>query len=135
MLHRVISAPSAMQKMSGGVRHKLLFGGITAVSFAALWAWRRFKPELALAPGWPGKAPHWTSSAKQAVGTAVSPQANLWFTIHHGKVTEVFYPRADQPAIGSLQLIVTGPRGFYSEEEADAEHAMECPFDGVPFFR
>jgi glucoamylase len=117
-------------------RNLLLLGaGAVLVGTAAAWAYRKVTPQLSVAPGWPGKTPHWTSSAKQGVGTAATPKSNLWFTLHHGIVTEVFWPRVDQPAIAQMGLIVTASDGYYSEEKNDCEHAVEYVAEGVPLYR
>ena len=39
---------------------------------------------MADAPGFPGIEPRWTSSAKDGVGTALSPRSTVWFTHSHG---------------------------------------------------
>jgi glucoamylase len=44
------------------------------------------------APGAPGIAPRWTSSAKDGIGTAYHTSSRLWFTLSHGIVNEVYYP-------------------------------------------
>src|SRR5271166_1693615 len=63
------------------------------------------------ATGKPGDEPRWASSAKDGVGTALCPTANstslVWFTIGHGILTEIFYPRIDQACTRDLGLIVT----------------------------
>ncbi|HJT36669.1 MAG TPA: glycoside hydrolase family 15 protein [Pirellulales bacterium] len=99
---------------------------------AGVWAWRKFSSQLAVAPGWPGKTPYWSSSAKQAIGTALDRNSPVWFTIHQGILTEVYYPRADQPSIQRMGFIITGPRGFYSDEMQDAQHEVRFPAEGVP---
>lgn len=109
--------------------------GALAAGGVGLLAWRTFSPRLAIAPGWPGKTPYWTSSAKQVVGTALDRGSNVWFTVHRGTLTEIFYPRADQPSIRRLSLIVTGPGGFYSDEMRDAEHKVHYLADGIPAYR
>lgn len=48
------------------------------------------------APGRPGIAPRWTSSDEQGVGTALSPLSRVWFTLSHGILNEVYYPRVDR---------------------------------------
>ena len=48
------------------------------------------------APGGPGMEPRWTSSAKSGVGTALDGRSHVWFTVSHGIVDEVYYPRVDQ---------------------------------------
>ena len=52
------------------------------------------------APGSPGIAPTWTSSAKDIVGCALGP-SRVWFTLGFGIVNEVYYPRLDIPQIRS----------------------------------
>ena len=59
------------------------------------------------APGSPGIWPRWTSSAKSGIGTALSDTSRVWFTISHGILNEVYYPRVDQACIRDLGLIVT----------------------------
>ena len=48
------------------------------------------------APGWPGIPPRWTSSAKSGVATALSATSRVWFTLSHGILDEIYYPRVDQ---------------------------------------
>lgn len=54
------------------------------------------------APGWPGIAPRWTSSAKSGVGAALSPLSRVWFTLSHGILNEIYCPRVDQAATRDL---------------------------------
>ncbi|WP_214474571.1 glucan 1,4-alpha-glucosidase [Mesorhizobium sp. dw_380] len=86
-------------------------------------------------PGAPGIPARWTSSAKSGVGTSLSPAGRVWFTISHGILNEVYYPRADSACTRDLGLIVTGPNGYFSEEKRDAAHAIEPFEDGVPAYR
>lgn len=88
-----------------------------------------------LAPGAPGIPARWTSSAKSGVGTALSPACPIWFTISHGILNEIYYPRLDSACTRDLGLIVTGPDGYFSEEKRDAEHSIEPLEDGVPAYR
>lgn len=62
---------------------------------------------LRYAPGWPGIAPRWTSSAKTGLGTSLCPTSCVWFTLSHGILNEVYYPRVDQACLRDLGLIVT----------------------------
>ena len=88
-----------------------------------------------IAPGWPGIPARWTSSAKSGVGTALSARSPLWFTISHGILNEIYYPRLDSGCTRDMELIVTGRGGYFSEEKRDAAHAV-APFeDGVPGYR
>lgn len=86
------------------------------------------------APGGPGIAPRWTSSDKMGVGTALSPLSRVWFTLSHGILNEIYYPRVDQACIRDLGFLVTDGAGFFSEEKRDAHHAISRPEDGVPAF-
>lgn len=87
------------------------------------------------APGWPGMEPRWTSSAKSGVGTALGQSGRVWFTVSHGILNEVYYPRVDQACTRDLGLIVTDGKGFLSEEKRHAEHEIVTVADGVPSFR
>ena len=87
------------------------------------------------APGWPGIEPRWTSSAKSGVGTALGAGSRVWFTISHGILNEVYYPRVDQACIRDLGFVVTDGRGFFSEEKRHAAHEIEAVAPGVPAFR
>ncbi len=86
------------------------------------------------AAGWPGSPARWTSSAKSGIGTALHHASNVWFTLSHGIVNEVFYPRIDQAAIRDMGLIVTAP-GLFSEEKRHASSAIGFAEEGVPAYR
>jgi glucoamylase len=78
------------------------------------------------APGWPGIAPRWTSSAKSGVGTALNLHSRVWFTVSHGILNEVYFPRVDQACTRDLGLIVTDGTGYFSEEK------RHCTFQNLP---
>ena len=86
------------------------------------------------AQGWPGIEPRWTSSAKCGVGKALSHASNVWFTLSHGIVNEVFYPRIDQAAIRDFGLVVTAD-GLFSEEKRHAHSTVGLAEEGVPAYR
>jgi glucoamylase len=79
------------------------------------------------APGWPGIPPRWTSSAKSGAGTALNQHSKVWFTLSHGILNEVYFPRVDQACTRDLGLIVTNGRDFFSEEK------RHCTFENRPF--
>lgn len=87
------------------------------------------------APGQPGIEPRWTSSAKTGVGTALSVQSPVWFTLSHGILNEVFYPRPDRACIRDLGFIVTGSNGYFKEEKRDCRFQVETVAAGVPAFK
>ena len=87
------------------------------------------------ATGGPGTEPRWTSSAKSGVGTALDSRSRIWFTISHGIVDEVYYPRVDQANTRDFGLLVTGPDGFFSEEKRDTTSTVHLLGAGVPGYR
>ncbi len=86
------------------------------------------------APGGPGIPARWTSSAKSGVGTALGDHGKVWFTISHGILNEIYYPRADQACTRDFGLIIAGPNGFLAEEKRHAVHELTTSADGVPAF-
>ncbi len=86
------------------------------------------------APGAPGIPARWTSSAKTAVGTALSNESHVWFTLSHGILNEIYYPRIDQACVRDMGLIITDGADYFSEEKRDADGAVHWPTDGVPAF-
>ena len=91
--------------------------------------------KAAYAPGWPGSEPRWTSSAKTGVGTSLSAASRVWFTLSHGILNEIYYPRLDSPCTRDIGLIVTDGRDFFSEEKRHAHSQVSYPFEGVPLYR
>ncbi|MHB8838238.1 MAG: glucan 1,4-alpha-glucosidase [Gemmatimonadaceae bacterium] len=91
--------------------------------------------DVRYAPGWPGIAPRWTSSAKSGVGTALGESGRVWFTVSHGILNEVYYPRIDQACTRDFGLIVSDGAGFLSEEKRHASHEIVTVAEGVPSFR
>lgn len=89
---------------------------------------------LDFAPGAPGITPRWTSSAKSGVGTALSRKSPVWFTISHGVLNEIYYPRVDSACTRDFELLITGPDGYLSEEKRDCKSTTTYLEDGVPAF-
>ena len=87
-----------------------------------------------LAPGSPGIAARWTSSAKVGIGTALSTDSHVWFTLSHGIFNEIYYPRIDQACVRDMGLIITDGRAFFSEEKRDAHCGVHWLAEGVPAF-
>jgi glucoamylase len=81
---------------------------------------------LRYAPGWPGIAPRWTSSAKTGVGTALNLHSRVWFTLSHGILNEIYFPRVDQACIRDFGLLITDGREYFSEEK------RHCTFENLP---
>ena len=122
-----------------GLRDAALLGaGVAVIGGTLWWGWNRSRPHRREAPGRPGDVPHWNFASKEGVGTALGPEgraaSRVWFTLRQGAFTEIFYPRADRPAVRGLGLIVTDGRGFCSDERHDADHEIRMAEEGVPAF-
>ncbi len=87
------------------------------------------------APGWPGIPARWTSSAKTGIGTALNPASRVWFTISHGILNEIYYPRIDQACTRDCGLIVTDGHSFFSEEKRHTTSIVTMLAVGVPAYR
>ncbi|MDA8363230.1 MAG: glycoside hydrolase family 15 protein [Gammaproteobacteria bacterium] len=83
------------------------------------------------APGQPGIAPTWTTSAKDMVGTALGP-ARVWFTTSFGILNEIYYPRADIPQTRDLGIIVADGNGFWVEVKRLESYRVCVPGPGIP---
>jgi glucoamylase len=86
-------------------------------------------------PGGPGIPPRWTSSAKSGVGTALSPSSRVWFTLSHGILNEIYFPRVDTACTRDLGLIITDGRFYFSEEKRHATSVVSYLAPGVPAYR
>jgi glucoamylase len=86
------------------------------------------------APGWPGSPARWTSSAKSGVGTSLSPASRVWFTLSHGILNEIYYPRVDQACTRDLGLVITNGRDYFSEEKRHASSLLTYSAEGVPAY-
>jgi glucoamylase len=75
--------------------------------------------------GAPGLAPRWTSSVKDAVGTAYSASSRLWFTCSHGIVNELYHPTIDRPQVRDMEFLITDGETFMHEEKRDLDSTFE----------
>ena len=78
------------------------------------------------APGGPGIEPRWTSSAKSGIGTSLNLHSRVWFTLSHGILNEIYFPRVDQACTRDFGLLVTDGKGWFSEEK------RHCTFENLP---
>ena len=90
---------------------------------------------VSLAPGWPGAAPRWTSSAKKGLGTDIGNKSRVWFTLNQGIFNEIYYPHIDQACVRDLELIVTDGSEFFSEEKRDTDSKIHWLGAGIPAFK
>jgi glucoamylase len=87
------------------------------------------------APGHPGIPPRWTSSAKNGVGTSLSSTSRVWFTLSHGILNEVYYPRIDQACLRDMGLLVSDGKDFFSEEKRHTHSDIQNLAEGVPAYQ
>ncbi len=90
--------------------------------------------EYNYAPGWPGIPPRWTSSAKDGVGTSLNPASRVWFTVSHGIMNEIYYPRMDQACTRDMGMLVTDGAEYFSDEKRNARHSIAQLAPGVPAY-
>ncbi len=87
-----------------------------------------------LAPGAPGMDARWAPGPKDGVGTALNDTSNVWFTVRHGILNEVFYPQVDTPSIRDLGLIITDGDDYFSEESAAVDSKIERAEQAIPAY-
>jgi glucoamylase len=75
--------------------------------------------------GAPGMQPRWTSSVKDAVGTAYSASSRLWFTCSHGILHELYHPTIDHAQVRDMEFLVTDGETFVHEEKRDLLSSFE----------
>jgi glucoamylase len=86
------------------------------------------------APGGPGDTPTWTPGSKEAVGTAITSESHVWFTLQGGALTEVYYPRLDVADVRSLEFAVTDGKSVWIESR-DLEHSIDRLDERALLFR
>ena len=75
--------------------------------------------------GAPGHAPRWTSSVKDAVGTAYSAASRVWFTCSHGILNEIYHPTIDHAQVRDMGFLITDGETFTHEEKRDLLTSFE----------
>jgi glucoamylase len=75
--------------------------------------------------GAPGLEPRWTSSVKDAVGTAYAASSRVWFTCSHGILNEVYHPTIDRAQVRDMEFLVTDGETFFHEEKRDLLSTFE----------
>ena len=100
----------------------LLQIGVEPLSDQPLYRWLEQQGE---AFGAPGLEPHWTSSVKDAVGTAYSASSRIWFTCSHGILNEIYHPTIDSAQVRDMEFLVTDGETFAHEEKRDLLTSFE----------
>lgn len=76
------------------------------------------------APGGPGELPSWTRASKDGIGTSITTQSKVWFTLGGGILTEVYYPRVDVADTRGLEFAVQDGQRLLIESR-DMQHSIE----------
>lgn len=87
------------------------------------------------APGAPGIEPKWTPSTKVGIGTSYHTGCRLWFTLSHGIINELYYPRIDTPNTRDVEFLITDGETFCHEERRDFSYEIEYPEQGTLLYR
>lgn len=93
-------------------------------------------PSLAAqdAPGAPGETPSWTAASKEGVGTSMTAESKVWFTLGGGILNEVYYPRVDVADSRTLEFAVSDGKRLLIESR-DMRHGIERLDDRSLVFR
>jgi len=75
--------------------------------------------------GGPGLEPRWTSSVKDAIGTAYAASSRVWFTCSHGILNEIYHPTIDRAQVRDMEFLVTDGETFAHEEKRDMLTSFE----------
>jgi glucoamylase len=76
------------------------------------------------APGAPGTASDWVTGDKDGFGTARGTVSKVWYTLHGGELSEIYYPRIDTPSTRDTQLVVSDGHTFTDRESTDTVHSV-----------
>ncbi|WP_235299061.1 glycoside hydrolase family 15 protein [Portibacter marinus] len=87
------------------------------------------------APGSPGIAPRWTTSSKEGIGTSITSESNVHFTLSHGILNEIYYPQTDTAAIRDMGLIITDGKKFFAEEKRHTKSKTKQIEPGIPAYQ
>src|SRR5687768_16370758 len=79
---------------------------VALLSAALLFAPLSAQTNDTRAPGAPGQDAQWLSAGKQGVGTSATLDSLVWFTLHGGALTEVYYPDVTIGNVQKLELVV-----------------------------
>lgn len=86
------------------------------------------------APGSPGAHPLWLPAGKTGFGGSRDKASNVWFTLHSGRLSEVYYPDLSTPSVRSLSFVVTDGESFAATDaDAKAEKVRRTNPDGLTY--
>ena len=80
-----------------------------------------------------GADAEWPDAGKEGVGTAITLDSKVWFTLRRGVLSEVYYPFVDVANVQSLQFVVVNTKtGEVETESENAKHEV-YPLGGLTF--
>lgn len=85
-------------------------------------------------PGAPGIPPKWTSSAKTGIGKSINAASEVIFTLSHGILNEVYFPREDVACIRDMEMIITDGNDLFSEEKRATHSKTKMIKEGIPAY-
>ena len=69
------------------------------------------------------------------MGTALNRSSRVWFTLSHGILNEIYYPRVDMPCTRDFGLVITNGANYFSEEKRHCSFETQVFEHGVPGYR
>lgn len=92
----------------------LMTAALTATTAGALAPPAAAAP--ADAPGAPGASATWTTGDKEGLGTSITNDSKVWYTLTGGTMSEVYYPNGNTPNVRELQFAVSDGTSFTQRE-------------------
>src|SRR5689334_7433030 len=110
--------------MAARVWHGVTLGSVAALVLAlgVVVSPATASARSGVAPGAPGAASDWVTGDKDGFGTARGTASKVWYTLHGGELSEIYYPRIDTPSTRDTQLVVSDGRTFTDRESTDTVH-------------
>jgi glucan 1,4-alpha-glucosidase len=96
-----------------------------AVIIVPLWIRTDAHAAATDAPGAPGAAATWRNGDKDGVGTSVTRDSKVWYTLTDGTLSETYYPAADTPNVRDLGFVVSDGSTFSQRETDDTTRRVE----------
>lgn len=85
--------------------------------------------------GAPGVDAKWTTSSKSGLGKAINTSSQVAFSLSHGILNEIYYPREDIACTRDMEFLVTNDDGFFSEEKRNCDHTITMTKQAIPAYK
>jgi glucoamylase len=77
------------------------------------------------APGGPGALSYFDLARKDCVGTALSSNSKVWFTVADGVLSDTYFPTIDNTNVKTLQFVVTDGSTFTDLQTRDMTYSVK----------